>query len=58
MKEKTKFGKEKYNNLGKNRKIVTYKRRFNEAYFSCCKQFNFPREKKRERGYRSNLILN
>lgn len=52
MKEKTKFDKEKCNNLKKNRKIVTYKRRFNETYFSCCKQFNFPREKKRERGYR------
>lgn len=32
------------------------KRRFNEAYFSCRKQFNFPpdeaKERERERGYR------
>lgn len=56
--KKTKFDKEKYNIIIQRKitKIVMCKRRFNEAYFSCRKQFNFPpdeaKERERERGYR------
>lgn len=50
MKEKTKFGKEKYNNLEKNRKIVTYKRSLSltKLIFRVVSNLIF-HEKKRER---------